>query len=212
MGLWQGVRRLFRGSGKESGGAELLAGVRQAYSAAASDPGQPQPFPVGRSFAEEVGYPAALLDSLPKESSDSFAGVGSVGAFAEIAPGARVLDLGCGAGLDALIAARKSGPAGWVVGLDFSLAMLAKAAVASRRAGIATLLYCAGEAGRLPIASGSIDVVLVNGIFNLNPERGQLFQELARVLRLGGAVYAAELIFTRPRASRRVREINEWLS
>jgi hypothetical protein len=72
--------------------------VREAYSAAAEQPSDKHPFPVGRAFAESLGYPGALLDSLPSIAAEAFAGVSNVSLFAGISEGARVLDLGCGAG------------------------------------------------------------------------------------------------------------------
>lgn len=212
MDIKAGIKKLFGGSARCCEADELLAGVRRAYSAAATDPGRTHPFPVGKAFAQGVGYSPSLLDSLPAEAVDSFAGVGPVAGFAEIEPGARVLDIGCGAGLDSLLAARKSGVGGRVVGLDFSHAMLTQAMVAARRAGEGTILYCCGDAGHLPLATASVDVVLANGIFNLNPERQGLFREMARVLRPGGRAFAAELVFTQPQSAQGVRDINDWLS
>jgi arsenite methyltransferase len=212
MGIRFLINKLFGRVARHSDAAELLAGVREAYSSAAIDPAKRHPFPVGRAFAEELGYSKSLLDSLPEEAVNSFVGVGRVGEFAEITPGAVVLDLGCGAGLDSLVAARKTGFHGRVIGVDFSLAMLRRAIAAGRRAGMNTILYCCADAGNLPIPTAAIDVVLVNGIFNLNPARRELFQEMARVLRPGGAVFASELIFTRPQTIRAARDVNEWLS
>lgn len=206
------IKKIFGSSAQCCEADDLLAAVRRAYSAAADEPLQAHPFPVGKAFAEEVGYPRLLLESLPLEASDSFAGVSNVGVFAEIAAGSVVLDIGCGAGLDSLLAAKKAGDSGRVLGLDFSKAMLGKAIAASRRAGMQTLHYCCADAGCLPLATGSVDVALVNGIFNLNPRRTSLFHEMARVLRPGGSVYAAELVFTRPQAAKKVRNLNDWFS
>jgi len=173
---------------------ELSEAVRKAYSAAADRPAERHAFPVGRQFAEGVGYSRDLLDSLPTVCVDAFAGVSNVSIFAEIPKGSAVLDLGCGSGLDALIAAKRTGPTGSVVGVDFSDSMLARARSAADEAGLANLTFHAADAGKIPVSDGSIDVALVNGIFNLNPERDTVFRELARVVRPGGAVFAAELI------------------
>jgi len=177
---------------------KLREGVRRAYSAAAERPHDKHPFPVGYSFAESLGYPDKLLANLPRVSVDAFSGVSSVSVFAEISVGATVLDLGCGAGLDSLIAARKVGPQGRVISIDFSDAMLARARQAAAELSIGNLEFYQVDAEKLPIDDGSIDVALVNGIFNLNPEREAIFAELARVVREGGAVYAAELILRAP--------------
>jgi hypothetical protein len=99
--------------------ARLREMVRGAYSAAAEQPQEKHAFPVGRQFAESIGYPAKLLARLPSLSCDAFAGVSNVSLFADLPPGATVLDLGCGAGLDTLIAAQRVGTAGKVIGVDF---------------------------------------------------------------------------------------------
>lgn len=178
--------------------AELRAGVHQAYSAAAENPQAEHPFPVGSNFAKSLGYPPDLLADLPAMALEAFAGVSNVAIFADIPLGATVLDLGCGAGLDSLIAARRVGPTGRVIGVDFSEAMLSRARQAAAASGLANVEFRQTEAEKLDLADGAVDLALVNGIFNLNPARDQIFRELARVVRPGGAVYAAELILREP--------------
>ena len=177
---------------------QLRDGVRRAYSAAAERPQDKHPFPVGRAFAESLGYPQDLLATLSSLSLDAFSGVSNVAVFAEIPVGAVVLDLGCGSGLDSLIAAHRVGPEGRVIGVDFSDAMLARARQATVELGVCNVDFYQADAEKLPIEDGMIDVALANGIFNLNPERGAIFGELARVVRQGGEVYAAELILHEP--------------
>lgn len=170
------------------------AAVREAYSAAAVDPAGEHPFDVGRELALGVGYPPGLLDRLPADAVARFAGVGAVSVEAELAPGQRVLDLGCGAGLDSLVAAGRVRPGGLVIGIDFSGEMLARGARAREEAEAPEVALCRAAAEELPLADGSLDAVLVNGIFNLNPARSRIFTELARTVRPGGHVHAAELI------------------
>jgi arsenite methyltransferase len=186
--------------------------VHGAYSAAAERPEAEHAFPVGRQFAESLGYPADLLASLPNAACDAFAGVSNVSLFADVPVGATVLDLGCGAGLDTLIAARRVGSLGKVIGVDFSKPMLARARDAVVESGVTNIELRQADAEQLPIGDSQIDVALVNGIFNLNPMRDAIFRELARVVRPGGAVYAAELILTQPLPSEtRVSEKN-WFA
>ncbi len=172
----------------------LREGVRGAYSRAAEHPREDHPFPVGRDFAESVGYPADLLRRLPAVSVEVFAGVSNLSVLAEIPRGATVLDLGCGGGLDSIIAAKRSGPQGQVFAVDFSPAMLKCAKQGLLETGINNVQIHLTDAERLPLEDDSVDVALANGIFNLNPERSKIFSELARVVKPGGCVYAAELI------------------
>jgi len=177
---------------------QLREGVRDAYSAAAENPQAKHPFPVGRSFAESLGYPPELLASLPAVAVDAFAGVSNVAIFADIPLDATVLDLGCGAGLDSLIAARRVGPNGRVIGMDFSETMLARAQQAATEVGADNMEFRRADAENIPLEADTIDVALVNGIFNLNPARDLIFAELARVVRPSGVVYAAEIILREP--------------
>ncbi len=177
---------------------QLRQGVHRAYSAVAEHPQTEHPFPVGRQFAASLGYPPEWLANLPAFAVEAFAGVSNVAIFADIPQGATVLDLGCGAGLDSLIAARRVGPAGRVIGVDFSESMLARARQAAIEAGFDNTEFRYADAEALFVEDNSIDVALVNGIFNLNPAREAIFRELARVVRPGGAVYGAEIILREP--------------
>jgi arsenite methyltransferase len=132
--------------------------------------------------------------------------------FAEIAEGATVLDLGCGAGLDSLIAARRAAPSGKVIGVDFSTTMLDRARQAAKEAAIPNVSFKHADAERLLLDDGCIDVALVNGIFNLNPARSAIFHELARVLRPRGVVYAAELILAADLPSNVSQSDADWFA
>lgn len=172
--------------------------VREAYSQAAREPEGAHPFPVGRRFAKSVGYPSALLKTIPKRSVESFSGVSNVSLFSEIRDGMTVLDLGCGAGLDAVVASRRVGPKGRVVGVDFSPDMAAKAGRTAAEIGAENLDVVMAGGEDLPLETGSIDAVIANGIFNLNPFHDRLFRELARVVKPGGTVWSAEIILKEP--------------
>jgi len=186
--------------------------VRGAYSAVSEDPNEKHAFPVGKQFAESLGYPADLLGSLPSVACDAFAGVSNVSLFAELPVGATVLDLGCGSGTDTLIAARRVGPTGRVIGVDFSTAMLSRARQAVAESGVINVELRESEAERLPIRDGEIDVAIVNGIFNLNPARDTIFRELARVIKPAGTLFAAELILSQPLPSETRSNIADWFA
>lgn len=191
---------------------QLRLGVRESYSRAATAPLARHPFPLGDEFAASLGYPLEMLATIPARSRESFVGVANVSVFAELPLGATVLDIGCGAGLDALIAARRVGKDGTVIGLDFSPAMLALAEQSATETGLTNAKFICGEAERLPLADHSVDIVLVNGIFNLNPDRDGVFREIARVTRPGGMVYVAELVLTGPLKKKRLRKMDDWFS
>src|SRR5262245_17330257 len=97
--------------------SELQAAVRDRYAAVATNPGGAFNFRVGREFAEALGYPAELLDSVPGSAVEAFTGVATPLPYADLRPGETVLDLGCGGGLDLAVAARAVGPTGRAVGI-----------------------------------------------------------------------------------------------
>ncbi|MBL8046864.1 MAG: methyltransferase domain-containing protein [Anaerolineales bacterium] len=190
----------------------LRTGVQAAYSQVAEAPTEEHPFKVGRAFAEGLGYPVEWLNRVPATSVDAFTGVSCVSVFAELPLGAHVLDVGCGAGLDSIIAGLRVGPTGSVLGVDFSEPMLARARASAEEAGLNHVRFEPGEAERLPVAEGSVDVALVNGIFNLNPAREHIMRELARVVKPGGALFCAELILKEPLTSEELANLTNWFS
>ena len=196
----------------EDRSAELRQKVCEAYSAAALEPEGEHVFPLGRQFAENLGYPADLLRNLPPRCTEAFTGVSTVSLFAEIPEGAVVLDLGCGAGLDSSIAARRAGRNGVVLGVDFSFPMLVRARTCQRETGADRILFCQGDGERLPLPDRSVDVALVNGIFNLNPNRSAIFRELGRVVGPSGAIYAAELVLREPLAPNQQQSESNWFA
>ncbi|HSF80060.1 MAG TPA: methyltransferase domain-containing protein [Anaerolineales bacterium] len=190
----------------------LRHGTHQAYSAAAQSPTAEHPFPVGEDFALSLGYPPELLASLPRRAAAAFTGVANLHSFAEIPPGSVVLDLGCGAGLDSLIASRRTGPGGVVIAVDFSSAMLSSAHQSLLESRLGNIELLQSNAESMPLTRGQIDVVLVNGIFNLNPWREAIFHELARLLRPGGRLYAAELILKAPLPPEEKPAEDDWFA
>jgi arsenite methyltransferase len=126
----------------EKGEKHLRQRVRGAYSAASREPTGNHAFPMGRTFAESLGYPAKYLNRLPRCATEAFSGVSNVSIFAKLPVRGQILDLGCGAGLDSLIAAERLGTAGSVLGLDFSADMLDRARQAADQAGIVNVAFC----------------------------------------------------------------------
>ena len=182
----------------ESEPTRLRESVRAAYSKAASNPGEKHPFPVGREFALSLDYPPELLDTIPHTAVEGFTGVSNVSVFATLPAGGTVVDLGCGSGLDSLIAAQRVGAEGQVVGIDFSEVMLDRANSSLRELGLANVMFLRSAAEHLPLADACVDHALVNGIFNLNPFRDEIFRELARIVKPGGSLSGAELVLREP--------------
>ncbi|MBF0344238.1 MAG: methyltransferase domain-containing protein [Nitrospirae bacterium] len=191
---------------------DLQKMVSEAYSNVAVNPRDKHPFPVGRAFAESVGYSAELLDKISKRALDSFAGVSNVSVFADIPEGAVVVDVGCGAGLDTIIAALKTGVNGKVIGIDFSSDMVDCAVMAAQETGVGNVQFHQGGVDQIELNDSSADVVLANGIFNLNPNREAIFKEMYRILRPGGTVYASEIILKETAKSTAVCDIKNWIA
>ncbi len=189
----------------------LRESVRAAYSAVAEQPGNRHPFPTGRAFAESLGYPPHLLDRIPAASLEAFTGVTNLAGFAEIPHSARVLDLGCGAGLDSLVLAQRLNGSGMVLGVDFSSPMLDRARRSAAEICLTNANFCHADAERLPLPNAAFDAAIVNGIFNLNPARQAIFHELARTIRSGGRLYSAELILREPRLASESR-LSDWFT
>ena len=157
-----------------SGPADLREKVRQVYSEIAKAPDAEHPVRVGRKVAVRAGYDEEWLSNAPRVSVEAFAGVSCVPCFAEIEATAHVLDLGCGAGLDSLLVAEQAGS---VLGVDFSEAMLSRAETSARSMGLDNVEFRQGSAEAIPCETDSIDVALVNGLFNLNPARTEIFRD-----------------------------------
>ena len=189
---------------------ELRDEIRKEYCEVALNPGKGFHFHTGRPLARILGYADAWLDRVPESSLESFAGTGNPFALGAIAPGERVVDVGCGAGIDSLIAASMAGGSGRVLGVDMTPEMLGKARAASAEAGAANLEFRRGHAEALPVEDGWADVVISNGVVNLCPDKVQVFREMHRVLRPGGRLQIGDILVQRPVSAAAKRNIDLW--
>jgi SAM-dependent methyltransferase len=191
--------------------ATLRAEVQTIYARVASAPAGEFHFHRGADYAAtRLGYHAPELATLPLEVTSAFAGVGNPHAIDRIPEGSVVVDIGCGAGTDLLLAARRVGPLGRAIGVDMTEAMRARAVAGARSCGLANVEIVDGDATRLGVADGSADVVISNGVLNLVPDKGRAVAEIARVLRPGGRVQIADIVIAEILPDDALRDIDLW--
>jgi SAM-dependent methyltransferase len=172
----------------------LRSEIEKTYTEVSTEPAKEFIFPTGRSWAEDLGYPQPELSRLPEATVESFAGVANPHSLGRIEGGATVLDLGCGAGTDLLIAAQMVGPSGKVIGVDMTPSMLARARASAEEMGLANVELHESLIESLPVPDASVDVVISNGVIDLVPDKDAVFDEIDRVLRPGGRLQIADVV------------------
>jgi len=177
--------------------------IKSEYKVVADEPHTDFHFHTGIDEARNCEYGEDDISVAPQEALDSFAGTGNPFAIRRLDPGEQVLDIGCGAGFDAFIAAHHVGAEGWVVGIDMTHEMLEKA----RRlaTGHDNIEIREGFAEELPVEDGWADVIISNGVFNLCPNKTLVLSEMMRALKPGGRLQIADISVTRaiPEGARR---------
>ena len=167
-------------------------------------------FPVGPESAKSLGYEPNEIDALPASVTDSFCGVGNPFGLGQVQPGEKVLDLGSGAGMDGVLAARRVGPSGSVIGVDMTSEMVAKATHNAVAAGVVNVEFRRGTLEDLPVEDASIDVALSNGVFNLCGDKPKVLSEVFRVLRRGGRLQMADVLLHEGITPEEVAEKGSW--
>jgi len=205
-GTIPGVSRAIEGLDVEV----LREAIRTEYTQVASDPGQGFHFHTGRRLARILGYDDAWLDGVPEGTIASFAGTGNPFSLGVLRAGERVVDVGCGAGIDSLIAARMVGPNGEVIGVDMTPGMLDRARRSAAESGFSNVRFHGGLAESLPIDDGWADVVISNGVLNLFPDKLAGLQELARVLKSGGRLQIGDILVQKSVGEKARRNIDLW--
>jgi arsenite methyltransferase len=189
---------------------ELRQAIRQEYSTVAEQPDQGFHFHTGRKLARLLGYEESWLEGIPEPAVESFAGTGNPFSLGPIPRGARVVDVGSGSGLDSLVAARMTGRDGQVIGVDMTPAMLDKARRAAAAAGLTQATFRRGLIEELPVDNSWADVVISNGVLNLLPDKLSGLQEMARVLKPGGALQIGDILVQKEVPDSARAQIDLW--
>ena len=184
--------------------------VQDKYREVVEHPDATFHFHTGLRAAANAGYRDEWLDGLPERAVASFAGVSNPFHWGLPAPGERVVDIGSGAGMDSLIAAKAVGPDGEVVWVDMTSAMLAMARQAASDSGLPNVEFREGLAESIPVQDSWADAVIANGVINLVPDKIGAYREIARVLGPGGRVQVADICVERPVPESALQDIDLW--
>jgi SAM-dependent methyltransferase len=185
--------------------------ILRMYQEVAENPDAEFHFFHGREAAELFDYGPVELDAAPRGAVDSFAGVGNPHLRADIRPGETVVDLGSGAGLDAIIASRRVGPEGVVIGIDLNPAMCDKAQAHVAESGVQ--MECrAGRMEDIPVDDESVDVVISNGVLNLSFRKRRVVEEIYRVLKPGGRLSITDIVSGKQLSQSIVNDPKLWAS
>lgn len=190
---------------------QLRAAIREEYALVARDPEHGFHFHTGRPLAKLLGYRAEWLIDVPDQALASFAGTGNPFLAGELEPDERVVDVGCGAGFDTLLASRMVGSSGCVVGVDMTPDMLERARAAVEAAGASNVELRQGYVEALPVADGWADVVISNGVLNLMPDKDTALKEMSRVLKPGGRVQIGDILVQKAVPESAKRKIDLWI-
>ncbi|MEE8558358.1 MAG: methyltransferase domain-containing protein [Myxococcota bacterium] len=184
--------------------------IRERFAGIARAPEKEARFPVGPESARALGYDPELIELLPLSVTESFAGVGNPLSLGEIRPGQTVLDLGSGAGLDSVLAARRVGPTGRVIGVDLAEEMVEKARRNVRALALGNVEFLQGQIEDLPAGEDTFDVAISNGVLNLCPDKPGALAEIHRVLRPGGSLLLADMLLEDEVTLEEVARMGAW--
>jgi arsenite methyltransferase len=184
---------------------QIHSGIREKYIKVATSPGGQFTYPTGREGLKDLNYYADLTAALPDTVADSYCGVGNPFSLGEIESGSHVLDIGCGAGVDALLAAKLVGDSGKVLGIDLTPEMIQKARSNQKEMSSANIEFQVAGVQDLADMAERFDVVISNGVFNLIPEKEEALQAVFGLLKPGGRVYLADQFL----AGRMIKSLQE---
>lgn len=191
--------------------SQLRREIQFIYARVAADPSDAFHFHRGPEYASAfLGYDAGQLAALPRESTASFAGVANPHRIGSMPAGATVVDIGCGAGMDVLLAAQAVGPGGRAIGVDMTPAMAERARAGATAIGLHNVEVRVGDALALPVEPDSVDIVISNGVINLTPDKRQAFAEVFRVLKPGGRFFYGDIVVAEELGESIRRNIDLW--
>jgi arsenite methyltransferase len=188
----------------------LRHAIREEYATVAAEPERGFHFHTGRPLARMLGYQDEWLEGIPEPTIASFAGTGNPFTLGPLRAGDRVVDVGCGAGIDSLVASTMVGPTGRVVGVDMTPQMLGKARASAVAMSVANVEFRQGYAEELPAPDEWADVVISNGVMNLFPDKSVGLREMARVLKPGGRLQIGDILVEKPVPESAKRSIELW--
>ncbi len=189
---------------------QLRKEVQTKYREVAEEPGGAYHFHTGRLHASRLGYPRAILDRLPEEACEAFAGMANPFYWETPRPGERVVDLGSGGGMDSFVAALCVGDKGQVIGVDMTPEMLDRSRSVAEKYGHGNVEFRQGYIEKAPIEDGWADIVISNGVINLCPDKLGVCREIARMLRPGGRMMIADICIDKPIPQSALRDIDLW--
>ena len=184
--------------------------IQKTYTTVSENQEEEFVFPTGRAWAEDLGYPATELRRVPEATVESFAGVANHFTLGRMNERETVIDLGCGAGTDLLIAAQMVGSGGRAIGIDMTPSMVKRARQSATEMGLANVEVHEGLIEQLPLADDCVDVVISNGVIDLVPDKDAVFSEIRRVLKPGGRLQIADVVIHREVSEEAKRDIDLW--
>ena len=189
---------------------KIEAGIRKKYRQVALSPDGEFSYPTGRAGLEALGYERKWTDCLPESVADAYCGVGNPFSLGTIQTGDIVLDIGCGAGVDTIIAALMTGRKGRAVGIDLVPEMIRRAEENRRQMEIDNLIFSQADVAAFDIGACSIDKVISNGVFNLIPDKGRALKTVFHALKPGGLLMLADQIAGGPVTKNLEDRIDSW--